>query len=125
MKNIKIILWGLGAMGSGMAKDLLVNKQGIEIVGAIGQNPAKIGKDLGETLGLAPIGVTISGNSAEVLEKDADIVLLSTASFTEEVFPQIKQIIEAGKNIITIAEEMSAPQAQQPQLAAQIDELAQ
>ncbi|MBP9484517.1 MAG: NAD(P)-binding domain-containing protein [Negativicutes bacterium] len=125
MKKIQIILWGLGAMGSGMAKDLLVNKQGIEIVGAIGQNPAKIGKDLGETLGLAPIGVTISGNSAEVLEKDADIVLLSTASFTEEVFPQIKQIIEAGKNIITIAEEMSAPQAQQPQLAAQIDELAQ
>ena len=75
MKKIQIILWGLGAMGSGMAKDLLVNKQGIEIVGAIGQNPAKIGKDLGETLGLAPIGVTISGNSAEVLEKDADIVL--------------------------------------------------
>lgn len=53
MKNIKVILLGIGSMGSGMAKDLLKNKKGVEIVAAIGQNPAKIGKDLGEVLGLS------------------------------------------------------------------------
>jgi len=33
-RNIKVILWGLGNMGSMMAKALL-KKEGIEIVGAI------------------------------------------------------------------------------------------
>lgn len=124
MTKIKVILWGIGAMGSGMAKDILTNKQGIEIVGAIGQNPIKFDRDLGETLGLPPCGVKISANPAEVLMLEADVVLLATTSLTKDVFPQIKQIVEAKKNVITIAEEMSAPQAQQPEMAAEIDRLA-
>ncbi|MBP2658828.1 MAG: dihydrodipicolinate reductase [Firmicutes bacterium] len=52
METVKVILWGLGAMGSGMVRDIVQNKKGIEIVGAIGQNPQKIGKDLGDVLGL-------------------------------------------------------------------------
>lgn len=125
MQNIRVILWGLGAMGSGMAKDLLLNKKGVEIVGAIGSNPAKIGKDLGESLGIGRnLGISISDNPAAVLKTPADIVLLSTSSFTKEVLPQLKLIAEAGKNIVTIAEQMAAPQAQSPDLAEEIDQIA-
>ena len=35
MKNVKVIIWGLGAMGGGIAK-MLTKKQGVDIVGAIG-----------------------------------------------------------------------------------------
>ena len=34
MKNVKVILWGLGAMGGGIGK-MLCKKQGVDIVGAI------------------------------------------------------------------------------------------
>ena len=125
MENVKVILWGIWAMGSGMAKDILVNKKGIEIVGAIGSNPAKFGKDLGEVLEIGrKTGITISGNPEEVLKLKADVVLHSTNSFTKEVFPQLKLIAESGKNIITIAEQMSAPQATDPDIAKEIDKLA-
>lgn len=127
MENIKVIFWGLGAMGSGMAKDILLNKKGIEIVGAIGQNPAKIGKDLGEVLGIGrQIGVIVSNKPREVLNHTAaDIVLHATQSFTKDVFPEISLIVESGKNVITIAEEMSAPWVETPDLAEKLDRLAQ
>ncbi|HWR42739.1 2,4-diaminopentanoate dehydrogenase [Sporomusa sp.] len=126
MENIKVVLWGLGAMGSGMAKDILLNKQGIEIVGAIGQNPAKIGKDLGEVLELGrKLGVTVSDNPEQVLKNvKADIVLHATQSFTKDVLFEISLIVKSGKNVITIAEEMSAPQVETPDLAALLDKLA-
>ena len=47
MSNIRVILWGLGAMGGGMGR-LLLEKQGIRIVGAIDTHPAKVGKTLSE-----------------------------------------------------------------------------
>ena len=31
MQNVKVIIWGLGAMGGGMA-DMILSKKGIEIV---------------------------------------------------------------------------------------------
>lgn len=126
MENVKVILWGLGSMGSGIATDIVTNKQGIEIVGAIGQNPAKIGKDLGEVLGLnRKLGVIISDKPEQVLANNkADIVLHSTQSFTKDVFPELALIVNSGKNVITIAEEMSAPQVETPDLADELDKLA-
>lgn len=125
MKSVKVILWGLGAMGGGMARDIVQNKKGIEIVGAIGTNPAKLGKDLGDVLEVGrKLGVIVSGDAAEVLKTPADIVLHSTDSFVKNVFPQLKLIVENKKNVVTIAEQMAAAQATEPELAKQLDDLA-
>ena len=35
MENVKVIIWGLGAMGGGIA-DLLLTKNGVDIVGVAG-----------------------------------------------------------------------------------------
>lgn len=125
VENIKVIHWGLGAMGSGMAKHLLT-KQGIEIVGGIIKNEKQEGMDLGEYLGLErKIGVSVTNEVEKLLQdKQADVVIIAIDSFTRNVFPAIKMAVEAGKNVITIAEEMAAPQAQEPKLAAEIDRLA-
>lgn len=122
MQEIRIISWGLGAMGSGIAA-AINNKQGIRIVGAIDQDPDKIGQDLGTVLNCSPLQVKVESDFT-LSEKAADLVILATSSFTKEVFPLIKRIIAAKINVITIAEEMAYPQAQSPQLAAQIDQLA-
>ena len=44
MEKVKVIIMGLGAMGGGMA-DMLLKKQGVEIVGVVGR-----GKMLGTSM---------------------------------------------------------------------------
>lgn len=124
MSEIRVIQWGLGAMGSGMAR-LMQLKTGIRIVGAYDQDPQKIGRDLGEFLGGVKTGVLIQSppQAGERLEA-ADLVVLATASFTKAVAPQIAQAVEQKMNVISIAEEMAYPWAQEPELAKQMDLLA-
>lgn len=127
MAEIRVIHWGLGAMGGGMVR-LVAQKRGLRSVGAVAKSPQKVGRDLGEVTGLdRKLGVKVSGDVTEAVAAagdDADLVLLSTASFTREVYPQIIEAIEAGLNVITIAEEMAYPSLREPQLARKIDELA-
>ena len=56
MEKVKVVLYGVGAVGSNIAKFLL-EKEGVEIVGAIDVAEEKIGKDLGEVLGLSLIHI--------------------------------------------------------------------
>ena len=53
----------------------------------------------------------------------ADVVIVCTDSFTKEVFPKLKLVMENGMNVITSAEQMAYPQAQEPELAKQLDEI--
>lgn len=125
MGDIRVIVWGLGAMGGGIAK-LLSEKKGIKIVGAIANRPEKSGKDLGEVIGLGKdTGVIVSCDYESVIkDTGADIVMLCTDSFIKKIFPQIKLIAESHKNCITIAEEMSYPAAADAEYAGMIDKTA-
>ncbi|MGE5559704.1 MAG: 2,4-diaminopentanoate dehydrogenase [Chloroflexota bacterium] len=122
MGSVKVAYWGLGAMGGGMVK-LAATKKGIEAVAAVGTNPAKIGKDLGEAVGLdRKLGVTVKGSLKEaVAGTRPDVLLLSTKSFVREVYPQIIEALDLGMNVVTIAEEMAYPWANAPELADKID----
>lgn len=120
--NVKVVHWGLGAMGGGMAK-LLDTKTGVECVAAIDADPNKLGKTMAELLGVKS-QIRVTNDPAEALAKDADIVLMATGSFTKEVYPLLVQAIEAKKNVICIAEEMAFPRQQEPELAEKIHKLA-
>ena len=125
-ENVKIIIWGLGAMGSGMA-DLLLTKKGVDIVGVVGGTNSKIGKSMYDFLS-TPRGERpdiIIGRPEDIIKEGAaDLVLVCTDSFTKNVFDKLKLCMEQKINVITCAEEMSYPQAQSPELAKQIDEIA-
>lgn len=125
VQNIKVVQWGLGAMGGGMAR-LTLEKTGVELVGAIDKDPAKIGKDLGEVLEIGrKTGVLVSSDPGAVLRKgQVDVTIIATGSFTREVYPLIEQAAKAGSNVVCIAEQMAFPAAQEPELAAKIDRLA-
>ncbi|MBK6405848.1 MAG: dihydrodipicolinate reductase [Holophagales bacterium] len=125
MKKFRVVQWGLGAMGSGMAR-LVLEKDGLELVGGIDMRPDYVGKDLGEVLGGGKrLGVTVTNDPASVLDKaDVDLVVIATTSWTKEQLSDLKLILSAGINCISIAEEMAAPEAQSPELAAEIDALA-
>ena len=122
MQKTRIILWGLGAMGSGIYK-VLNERTGVDLAGAIGRNPEKLGKDLGEALGLDKSGVIISSDAASVLKgAGPGTVIHSTGSFFKEIHQELMQSVRAGYNVITIAEEMAEPWAADMVLADELNE---
>lgn len=125
MKNIKITIWGFGAMGAGMA-EMLYKKTGVDIVGVCDLHPDRVGKSVAEVLGVDKWqDVIINEDIEEVLNVEkADLCLLATDSFTKGAYNKIKLIMEKGINVITTAEEMAYPQAQEPELAKKLDEIA-
>ncbi|MGI6345313.1 MAG: 2,4-diaminopentanoate dehydrogenase [Bacillota bacterium] len=124
MKKVRVLLWGLGMMGSGIARALL-QRDGIEISAAIDSNPALSGRSLAEVLGEGDAQLPIaSGPEGVVLPGAADLAIVAVASFTRDVFPHLKRLAEAGMDVITIAEEMAYPAAQNPELATELDRIA-
>ncbi|NLW17229.1 MAG: NADP-binding protein [Firmicutes bacterium] len=124
MKRVRVILWGLGAMGSGIAKALLQRSK-VEIVGALEVNESLVGKTLSSVIGEGDCHVVITNDPSAVLKPGvADIALIATSSFTQVVVPQIEQAVRAGMNVITIAEEMAYPMAHNQELACSLDALA-
>ena len=127
MKNIKIVIWGFGAMGRGMA-DMLLSKKGVEITGVCDLHPDLVGKSIFNALesdqGNHP-EVVVSNNINELLVKEnCDLVLLATDSYTRKAFDKMKMILEKGINVISTAEEMAYPKAQEPELAKELDKIA-
>lgn len=125
MQNIKVIIWGLGSMGSGMA-EMLLKKKGVDIVGVVGRGN-KIGKSMYDLLllekGSRP-DIRIGSPEDVIKERAADVVLLCTDSFTAAAFDRIKFILEKKINCITSAEEMAYPKAKEPELTRKLDEIA-
>lgn len=126
-RKIKVVVWGLGSMGGGIA-NMVLSKKGFTIVGAIDMDPNKVGKKLYEVLGVAANednSCIVTKNAEDVIKKGfADVCLMATASFTKVVFPLIKMAAQAGMNVVTTAEEMSYPRALDPELSDELDKIA-
>ncbi len=126
-KNIKVAIWGFGAMGSGMAR-VLLNKKGVDIVGVCDNSAARVGKSIYEILGIEKgnrADVIIKANIDEVVtEKSCDLCITATDSFTKNAFPKLKHLLEKKVNVISTAEEMSYPRAQNPGLAEELNQIA-
>ena len=120
MENIKVVIWGFGAMGRGMA-DMLLLKKGVEISGVCDLHQNLVGKSIFSALenkrGNHP-EVIVTNNIDDLLNKEiCDIVLLATDSFTKKAFDKMKLVLEKGINVISTAEEMAYPKAQEPELS--------
>ena len=111
MENVKVVSYGIGVIGQKLATHLL-EKEGVEIVGAVDINPNLIGKDLGEVLGDKKLGVKISRDADKVLEDSKpDIVCHTTMSYIRQTYGQFEQIMGHGVDIVSTCEELSYPYA--------------
>jgi len=124
-KKIRAIQYGIGPIGASILK-LMREKEAIEIIGAIDNDPAKVGKDLGEVVGAsdAPWGVKVSGDAKDVLEQSADVVMHTTSSSLPKVMDQLLAAMEVGSCVVSTCEELSYPYRTHPELAAQLDKSA-
>ena len=127
MQNIKIVLWGFGAMGRGMA-EMLLEKKGVEITGVCDLYPKFVGTSIFDHLEVKENNhkdVVITDDIDSLLDKDnCDLVLLATDSFTKKAYPKMEMILKKGINVISTAEEMAYPHAQEPELAEKLDKIA-
>jgi 4-hydroxy-tetrahydrodipicolinate reductase len=125
-ETVKVVIWGFGAMGSGMAK-MIHNKIGFQIVGICDRNPEIVGKSMYELLKISKPkkDIIIQPNIENVVKKgECEIVILATDSFTKKAYPKIEWLIRQGVNVISTAEEMAYPKANEPDLALKMDVLA-
>lgn len=126
-EHVKIAIWGFGAMGSGMAK-MIMQKEGFDIVGVVDTYEGFIGQSIFKLLELEnPFDHDVLVEEAIdriLVEERPELVLLATDSFTRKAFDKIRKLVEHGCNVISTAEEMAFPEAQEPELSKTMDRLA-
>jgi 4-hydroxy-tetrahydrodipicolinate reductase len=119
-RPVRAIVYGVGAMGSIIARLML--EKGVEIVGAVARSPEKVGRDLGEVAGLGQkSGVLVEADARRALERGADIAVVSAASYLSVMFDHFKLCLEHGCNVVTIEEETVWPWGTSAELASELD----
>jgi len=121
-KPVRVIQYGVGAMGSNMVR--LLQHRNAVVVGAIDIDPKKIGRDLGDLCGLErKTGVIVKYPPEDVLDSvKADVVCHATTAFMKDAFQQISKVIERGVNVVTIAQELFFPLPEHEREARLLDE---
>jgi len=124
MRDIRVALWGFGAMGSGIGR-MIASKEGLVISGVCDKWDRLVGQEVYAYLGVDRGGrepVVITDREEEIVRRDlCDIVILATDSFVEAQYEKIMFCLDRGVHVISTAEEMAWPWAQNEELADKID----
>ncbi|MBC7234194.1 MAG: dihydrodipicolinate reductase, partial [Chloroflexi bacterium] len=125
MDTIRVLQMGLGPIGRRVTRYLL-ERGGLEIVGAVDSDPALRGKRLDELADLAAeglvSGVVVVGSVEEALAGgSADVAVVTTTSSLARLEPQLAPLIAHGLRVVSTCEELAYPWKRQPALARRID----
>src|SRR5215210_4363054 len=100
----RVVVWGPGGIGRATLKQL-VKRDDCEIVGVLAYSPDKDGKDVGELIGIDPIGVKATTDQEAIFALDADVVI-HTGMLPFEMAAMedvVVRLLESGKNVIHAA----------------------
>lgn len=102
---VTIAQLGVGPIGSEIVR-LAMTKPWLRVVAAVDTDPGKVGRDLGEVIGLGrDIGVVVTDR----LTTRADVVCHSTSSRLADELPVLTTLLENGSHVISTCEELSYP----------------
>jgi hypothetical protein len=105
IQPITVAQYGIGPIGAEIAR-LLLTKPWVKLVGAVDIDPDKIGRDVGEVIGLGrETGVLVTGE----LQGKPDVVCHSTGSRLRDVAGQLVSLLERGSHVVSTCEELSFP----------------
>jgi hypothetical protein len=105
VQQVSVAQYGIGPIGAEIAR-LLLTKPWVKLVAAVDVDPAKIGRDVGEVIGLGrEAGIRVT----KELEARADVVCHSTGSRLREVAAQLAHLLERGSHVVSTCEELSYP----------------
>lgn len=105
MQRINVAQYGIGPIGAEILR-LMFEKPWLNVVAAIDNDPAKVGHDVGELIGLGRLsGVTVTPE----LVGHPEVVCHSTGSLLIAVEPQLRTLMERGCHVISTCEELAFP----------------
>lgn len=114
-------IYGFGSIGRLIAREAI--ERGYEVVGVVDIDKNLVGKDIGEILGLNPMGVEVT-EDIDVLA-NADVVIHATGSHLDKVYTQIVSVLNMGIDVVSTCETLAYPYYRYPVLAVKLNELAQ
>jgi len=122
--SIRVLVLGTGQMGSGIAR-LVIQKQGLELVGAFARRKDREGLDVGRGIGLdREIGIQVGTNLDAVIEQSRpQVAIQATCSTLTDGWEEILTLACNGVNVISIAEEMAFPACSSPLKAKELKAL--
>jgi 4-hydroxy-tetrahydrodipicolinate reductase len=122
--GIRVLFYGLGQIGLEIARHAL-RTPGVQVVGAVDIDPAKVGQDVGRLVGGSELGVHVSRTLGEALNgSHADVALHATSSWIERVAPELEQALEARLHVISTCEELCYPWRRHAAIARRLDAVA-
>jgi 2,4-diaminopentanoate dehydrogenase len=98
-KKYRVIQWATGTVGKVALKHFIENPA-IDLVGVYVTNPAKIGKDAGELVGLAPTGVIATNDVEQLIALKADCVFFAAIVADLDLYCRF---LRSGKNVVSPA----------------------
>lgn len=105
VQQITVAQYGIGPIGAEIAR-LLLTKPWVKLVAAVDIDPNKVGKDVGDVIGLGrQAGVLVTSQ----LQSKPDVVCHSTGSRLREVVGQLKDLLGRGSHVVSTCEELSFP----------------
>lgn len=123
----RVILWGTGFVGGSVLR-ILLNHPAYDVVGVLVNDPDKEGRDVGELVGLAPVGLRASRDPDEVLARPADAVAYfgPSALHAETNLANLQAALRAGKNVVeTTMGAFQNPKRVAPEIRAPIEDACQ
>jgi hypothetical protein len=94
---LRVVQWATGGVGIAAIKGVLEHPE-LELVGCWVHSEAKSGKDVGEILGIDPLGVTATNDVGAILALDADAVIYAPLMPNPD---EVAALLKSGKNVVT------------------------
>lgn len=102
MARCRIVVWGPGEIGGAVIRAAAASDE-FEVVGAYVYSPHKHCRDVGELVGIAPLGVTATRSRSAILALPADVVILTPQpkAVVEGIDHAVIALLESGKSVVT------------------------
>jgi 2,4-diaminopentanoate dehydrogenase len=94
---LRVVQWATGGVGVAAIKGVLEHPE-LELVGCWVHSEAKSGKDVGEIIGVEPLGVTATNDVGAILALDADAVIYAPLMPNPD---EVAALLKSGKNVVT------------------------
>ena len=124
-RKVRVVQFGTGKMAIYTMRYII--EKGGELVGAIDVNPNKIGKDIGNLMGMDNKNITVTAlTEAEEMLRNVkpDICVIETMSLMKDLKQAFMLCAKLGINAISTCEEAFFPWNSNPTVTKEIDDMA-
>jgi 2,4-diaminopentanoate dehydrogenase len=101
---VRVAVWSTGWVGS-LAIRSVHRRPDMDLVGVWVHNPDKDGRDVGELVGLGPIGLAATTDADALIERRPDCVVYAASGPERDAaaVPDYVRLLEAGIDVVTVS----------------------